>query len=289
MTRRACALLAVLLAACTPSVSPSVSPSARLTAPATISATPSPSPQPPAPVVPAAGDIAGCDSNGDEATAELLGRLEGTILTLGDNAYPDGTAAECANCYGPTWGRHLARTFPSAGNHDYETDAAAGYFGYFGPAAGEPGEGWYSFDLGAWHLIGLNSNCDEIGGCGLDSPQAAWLRAIPSVTLVNSGNAQAPAPTGLSYRLPTHAFQMPYASNIGPYAGTGSAYGTTLSHRAELSDFDLAKGTVRFAPDHPVPADLVARMVRARMAETDAGADRTSRHQREPLWPSNLD
>ena len=173
MTRRTCALLAVLLAACTPSVSPSVS----SMGPASVSATPSPSPQAPAPVVLAAGDIAGCDSDGDEATAQLLDGLEGTILTLGDNAYPDGTAAEFANCYDPTWGRHLGRTYPSVGNHEYETPDAAAYFAYFGDRAGDPDEGWYSFDLGAWHLIALNSNCDAIGGCGADSPQAAWLRA----------------------------------------------------------------------------------------------------------------
>jgi len=169
MTRRTSALLAVLLAACTPSVSPS--------APATVSATPSPSPQAPAPDVLAAGDIAACDSSGDEATADLLDNLEGTILTLGDNAYPDGTTADFANCYAPTWGRHLDRTYPSAGNHEYETEGAAGYFAYFGDRAGKSGEGWYSFDLGAWHLIALNSNCDAIGGCGPHSPQAAWLRA----------------------------------------------------------------------------------------------------------------
>jgi len=107
----------------------------------------------------------------------MLDDLDGTILTLGDNAYPDGTAADFANCYAPTWGRHLSRTYPSAGNHDYETDAAAGYFAYFGDRAGAPGEGWYSFELAGWHLIALNSNCDLVGGCGPDSPQAAWLRA----------------------------------------------------------------------------------------------------------------
>ena len=127
-------------------------------------------------VVLAAGDIAGCDSDGDEVTAAMLDDLDGTILTLGDNAYPDGTAADFANCYEPTWGRHLSRTYPSAGNHEYETEGAAGYFAYFGDRAGKPGEGWYSFDLGAWHLIALNSNCEAIGGCGPASPQAAWLR-----------------------------------------------------------------------------------------------------------------
>jgi acid phosphatase type 7 len=175
MTRRLCALLAVLLAACTTSVTPSASPS--VSPPASPPASPSRSPQAPAPVVLAAGDIAACDSDGDEATAAMLDDLDGTILTLGDNAYPDGTSADFANCYAPTWGRHLSRTYPSAGNHEYETAGAAAYFAYFGDRAGNPGEGWYSVDLGAWHLIALNSNCDEIGGCDLDSPQADWLRA----------------------------------------------------------------------------------------------------------------
>jgi hypothetical protein len=107
----------------------------------------------------------------------MLDGLDGTILTLGDNAYPDGTAADFANCYAPTWGRHLSRTYPSAGNHEYETEGAAAYFAYFGDRAGNPGEGWYSFDLGAWHLIALNSNCEAIGGCDAASPQAEWLRA----------------------------------------------------------------------------------------------------------------
>ena len=82
----------------------------------------------------------------DEATAALLDDLEGTILTLGDNAYPDGATGDFANCYDPSWGRHRERTTP-AGNHEYETDAAAGYFAYFGDRTGDPDEGWYAFDL----------------------------------------------------------------------------------------------------------------------------------------------
>jgi hypothetical protein len=127
------------------------------------------------PVVIAAGDIADCASSGDEATAALLDKLSGAVLTLGDNAYDSGTAAEYANCYGPTWGRHKAATHPSPGNHEYAS-GGDGYFAYFGDAAGSPEESWYSFDVGAWHLISLNSNCDAIGGCGDGSPEEAWLR-----------------------------------------------------------------------------------------------------------------
>ncbi len=132
---------------------------------------------PPDPVLLSAGDIASCATNGDQATAALLDGLPGSVVTLGDNAYESGTAAEFANCYGPTWGRQLTRTHPAAGNHDYVTAGAAGYYGYFGAAAGNSTQGYYSYDLGAWHLVALNSNCVAIGGCGAGSPQETWLRA----------------------------------------------------------------------------------------------------------------
>jgi hypothetical protein len=123
----------------------------------------------------AAGDIAACDSGGDEATAALLDELDGTVLALGDTVYEDGLTREFGHCYEPSWGRHRDRTRPVVGNHEYGTAGAAGYFDYFGEAAGTPGEGWYSFDLGTWHLIALNSNCEQIGGCDEGSPQVVWL------------------------------------------------------------------------------------------------------------------
>jgi acid phosphatase type 7 len=125
----------------------------------------------------AAGDIADCGSSGDEATANLLDGLDGTVATLGDNAYNAGTRSEFANCYDPSWGRHKNRTRPAAGNHEYGTPGAAGYFNYFGTAAGDPSEGYYSYDLGTWHIVVLNSNCSKIGGCDADSPQYSWLKA----------------------------------------------------------------------------------------------------------------
>jgi hypothetical protein len=124
-----------------------------------------------------AGDIANCNSPGDEATAALLDERVGQVLTLGDNAYPDGTLAEFQNCYGPGWGRHKARTRPATGNHEYHVDGAAGHFEYFGAAAGDPATGWYSFDLGSWHIVVLNSNCSAIGGCSRTSPQGLWFEA----------------------------------------------------------------------------------------------------------------
>jgi hypothetical protein len=123
----------------------------------------------------AAGDIASCDSSGDEQTANLLDRMPGTILALGDLAYDDGTLEEFEECYDPTWGRHKARTRPVPGNHEYNSDDAAGYYAYFGSAAGDPSRGYYSYDLGRWHVVALNSNCSEIGGCGRTSPQGRWL------------------------------------------------------------------------------------------------------------------
>ena len=123
-----------------------------------------------------AGDIASCSSSGDQATADLLDGIAGTVFTTGDNVYPDGTAAEFTNCYDLSWGRHKGRTRPAAGNHDYHVPGAAGYFGYFGTAAGDPAKGYYSYELGSWHVIVLNSNCEETGGCGAGSAQERWLR-----------------------------------------------------------------------------------------------------------------
>ena len=124
-----------------------------------------------------AGDIASCQSPGDEATARLLDAIPGTVFTTGDNAYESGTDKEFSDCYHPSWGRHRARTRPAPGNHDYGTPGAAGYFRYFGAAAGDPRRGYYSYDLGTWHLIALNSNCRLIGGCDAGSAQVLWLRA----------------------------------------------------------------------------------------------------------------
>jgi hypothetical protein len=129
------------------------------------------------PVILAAGDIAGCDTFGDEATAALLDRLPGTALTLGDHVYEDATASDFADCYDPTWGRHKARTLPTIGDHEYRTPDAKPYFDYFGAVAGDPAKGYYSHDIGAWHIISLNEVCVEIGGCGAGSPEEQWLRA----------------------------------------------------------------------------------------------------------------
>jgi hypothetical protein len=123
----------------------------------------------------AVGDIGSCDSSADEAVARLAASLPGTIALLGDNAYPDGSAADYARCFNPAWSALRDRLRPVPGNHDYQTWHAAGYFSYFGAAAGRSGQGWYSYEVGSWHIVALNSECDAVGGCGAGSPELMWL------------------------------------------------------------------------------------------------------------------
>ena len=119
-----------------------------------------------------AGDIGMCDKNA-VATAALLDSIDGLVFTLGDNAYFHGTRQEYRDCYDTTWGRHKGRTFPVPGNHEYESPGALPYYEYFGEVAGGGiGQGFYSFDVGAWHAIALNSNIPAEAG----SAQAVWLR-----------------------------------------------------------------------------------------------------------------
>ncbi|KAB1143520.1 DNRLRE domain-containing protein [Streptomyces luteolifulvus] len=141
------------------------------------SPTPTTSTPPPSgdPVLVGAGDIANCGTGGDEATASLLDGITGTVMAIGDTAYPDGTSSDYTNCYQPSWGRHKARTKPATGNHEYHTTGASGYFNYFGASAGDPSKGYYSFDLGTWHVVALNSNC-SIVSCSAGSAQEQWLR-----------------------------------------------------------------------------------------------------------------
>jgi hypothetical protein len=122
-----------------------------------------------------AGDIADCrDLSGAGATAQLLEKIPGTVMAVGDLAYPDGTAENFA-CYDKTWGRLKNRTRPAPGNHEFHSAGAAFYFQYFGATAGEPSKGYYSYELGTWHIVVLNSECFEAGGCDKDSAQGKWL------------------------------------------------------------------------------------------------------------------
>ena len=129
------------------------------------------------PVLVGAGDIADCPNySGAEATAKLLDAIPGEVFTAGDDAYPSGTAQQFHDCYGPTWGRFKDRTRPSPGNHEFHSGGATPYFDYFGGNAGDPTEGYYSYDIGAWHAIVLNSECDQVGGCQSGSAQEEWLQ-----------------------------------------------------------------------------------------------------------------
>jgi hypothetical protein len=125
----------------------------------------------------AAGDIADCGSDGTlfphaTWTAALVAGTDDAVLTLGDHTYPVGAPNEYSDCFELAWRRLKPRIRPSPGNHDYMTTGAEGYFSYFGAAAGPDRRGYYSYDLGAWHFISLNSNADASVG----SPQYTWLR-----------------------------------------------------------------------------------------------------------------
>lgn len=137
-----------------------------------------------APLIAAAGDIA-CDDGPSRtgrqcrqyAVSQLFrGRGLRAILALGDNQYERGSLSAYRRYFGASWGRFFRVIRPAPGNHEYLTSHASGYFHYFGWRAGSPDRGYYSFNLGSWHLISLNSNCSEVGGCRVGSPQERWLR-----------------------------------------------------------------------------------------------------------------
>jgi hypothetical protein len=178
LTRVGTALLLFTCAQCGGDTPTKPTPSSSGTAPPT-----APGPQFPIPLASpqifvGAGDIGMCGSPGPELTAKLLDGIAGTVFTLGDNAYSSGTAREYRDCYDPSWGRHKNRTRPVPGNHEYESPGAAPYFDYFGFNAGPGGLGYYSFDLGAWHAVALNSNISALR----NSVQGQWLRADLAAT-----------------------------------------------------------------------------------------------------------
>jgi acid phosphatase type 7 len=179
--------------------------------------------RPPGPVIAAAGDIA-CDPTSrafnegrgsarachQRATSDLLVNSGLTaVLALGDLQYYCGALAAFMYSYDQSWGRVKSMTYPAPGNHEYQltggygcAPGAQGYFAYFGAAAGDPTRGYYSFDIGAWHLISLNSNCVEIGGCERGSAEERWLRA---------DLAAHPAPCTLAYW-----HHPPFTSSVAP-------------------------------------------------------------------------
>lgn len=224
------------------------------------SSAPRPSPDAADPVLLAAGDIASCSSTGDEATALLLAALPGDVATLGDNAYESGSAEEYANCYDPSWGAVKARTHPSAGNHEYNTPGAAGYYAYFGAAAGDPAKGYYSYDLGAWHVIALNGNCGAIGGCQAGSPQERWLRA---------DLASHPSACALAYWHQPRFSSGPHGSDatFQPLWQALYDYGADVVLGAHDHDYE------RFAPQTPSGADDPVRGIREFIVGTGGRSD----------------
>ncbi|HEX8940727.1 MAG TPA: metallophosphoesterase [Candidatus Limnocylindrales bacterium] len=144
-----------------------------------------PAPSPGSVVIAAAGDIA-CDPAADTGApkacdqagtaALILAMQPNAVLTLGDTQYEDNELGKYA-VFDQSWGRFKDLIHPTIGNHEYLTSGASGYFDYFGAAAGDPTKGYYSYDLGSWHIVSLNSECSHIGGCGPGSPQEAWLQA----------------------------------------------------------------------------------------------------------------
>jgi hypothetical protein len=124
-----------------------------------------------------AGNIATCGMPNDEKTAALLDSIPGTVFTAGDNAFPDGTDSDYVACYAPSWGRHKARTYAVLGNHEYQNRGdlgkADGSFNYFGDRVGPRGLGYYSYNVGTWHIIVLNDK--GAGGIDPTSPQGQWL------------------------------------------------------------------------------------------------------------------
>ena len=138
-------------------------------------APPPPPPPPPGIVVSVAGNIASCGVQRDEATAALLAGSE-VVFTAGDNAFPNGTSTDYTTCYEPSWGRYKSITYATLGNHEYNTGNADAAFDYFGARAGPRGLGYYSIEVGDWHIIVLNDNANYVP-FGEDSEQERWLRA----------------------------------------------------------------------------------------------------------------
>jgi hypothetical protein len=197
-----------------------------------------------------AGDIASCTETGDTATGALLASFPNAVVaTIGDNAYPAGTAQQFASCYDPTWGAAKARTRPSVGTHDYgdvQGGSLAGYTGYFagtlalfGPSASDPSRAYYSYDLGAWHVVVLNAACYYYApGCS-EADQEQWLRA---------DLASHPAPCTLAY------FHNPLFTSGSVHAGSTrmQRYWTALyEHGAEVILNGHNHQYERFAPQDP--------------------------------------
>src|SRR4029077_11741526 len=187
-----------------------------------------------------AGNIAKCTNTNSQATAALISSVGGAVFSLGDNAYPNGTAANYQTCYGPTWGQFLANTYPVVGHHEYDSSTtAAGYFGYFGAVAGNPGQGYYSFDLGAWHIVVLNSNNTYVS-TAVGSPQETWLKADLAASTKKCQLALFHHPRFYS----TTSTTFYPTSTVKPFWDDLYAAGAELILNAHMQDYE------RFAPQN---------------------------------------
>ena len=199
-----------------------------------------------------AGDIATCPSPYDEATAALVDSVaradsaagvEDAIFTLGDNVYPSGAKRYFDACWRPSWGdtsRRIMRVIrPAVGNHDLDFNLGADYYDLFGDKAGEAGRGYYSYDLGAWHVIVLNSNCSAIGGCAAGSAQERWLRADLA--------ASAARCTVAIWHHPRFSSGSVHGNN----SAVGGLWAALYDHGAELVVNGHEHFYERFAPQRP--------------------------------------
>jgi hypothetical protein len=190
-----------------------------------------------------AGDIAGCSTTfKDEATAALVSGISGSVFTIGDDAYPSGTTSDFA-CYDASWGKFKSRTHPAPGNHDYQTTGAAPYFAYFGSLAGLAGKGYYSYDVGGWHVVSLNSEHDLTG-------QAAWLK----IDL-----AAHPAKCTLAY---WHRPLFTSASVHAPFTSMRPIYQALYDAGADVVLSAHNHQYERFAPQNPAGGADAARGLR---------------------------
>ncbi|MDG4826370.1 DNRLRE domain-containing protein [Asanoa sp. WMMD1127] len=186
------------------------------------------------PVLVGAGDIA-TSGSGDSATAALVNGISGTVFTTGDNVYPDGTSGQFSSYYQPTWGAFKSRTRPSPGNHDYNTSGASGYYSYFGSQAGPAGQGYYSYNLGNWHIVSLNSNIST----SASSAQVTWLR---------NDLAANTRPCTLAY---WHHPLYTSGANHAPSTSTRPLYQALYDHNADVVVWGHNHQYERFAPMNP--------------------------------------
>jgi hypothetical protein len=192
--------------------------------------------QPETAVLVGAGDIGKCGSVQAVATAKLIDKIEGSVFTAGDNAYPKGRQSDFLRCYDPTWGRHLKRTRPVPGNHDYGSPNAGPYFAYFAANAGPAGRGYYSYDLGAWHIVALNSN-REAKSWG--AAQERWL---------DDDLKANPAACTLAY---WHHPRFSSGNKHGNHPYMGNLFKILYDHGVELVISGHDHIYERFAPQNP--------------------------------------